>query len=427
MFPPATPESQGLPSSAIEALIDRLEGEGHDPHGLIVLRRGQELAAGWWAPFRRDRVHNLYSLSKSFTSTAVGLAIDEGRLTLDDPVLGFFPDLAPEDPSENLRAMRVRDLLTMSCGQDEDDRADFRAEPDGVWMRAFLRRPVPHRPGIHFFYNSGATYALAAILRRVTGESLLDYLRPRLLDPLGIGSARWGTDPNGIEVGGWGLHVTTDAIARFGQLLLQKGRWGERQLVPEAWIREATRAHVDNSRRGQGDWAQGYGFQFWKSRNGFRGDGAFGQFCIVVPEKELVVALTGATDDLQGVLDAVWEELLAKLGDDPLPDDPDAAEALRTTLSTRQVPYPKGRSGPTPPEIGGLRVGLDGWIENDREIEGLLPAPIVARGAWSEAEPGVFQARLVAIESTESLDVEVREGESTYRLRGGWGQREGRL
>ncbi len=428
MFPPATPESMGLPSGAILALVDRLEREGHDPHSLIVLREGHSLAEGWWAPYRRERVHRLYSLSKSFTSTAVGLAIDEGKLSLDDSVLGFFPDLAPEAPGENLRTMRVRDLLTMSCGQDADDRtSDLAKEPDGVWMRAFLRRPVPYAPGTHFFYNSSATYALSAILARVTGENLLDYLRPRLFDPLGIGPARWETDPNGIAVGGWGLDLTTDAIARFGQLLLQRGRWEGRPIVPEAWIDEATMAHADNSANENPDWRQGYGYQFWRSRHGFRADGAFGQFCLVLPERRLVVAITSATDDLQGVLDEVWEEILTKMGDAPLPDDPDAFEALQSALSTRRVFSPAGWKEPEPPTIAGLRVGIADWIENEEGIQGLMPGPVAARGRWAIRDQAIFQARLVSIESTESMTVVVEKGEAKYHARGTWGPREGIL
>lgn len=428
MFPPATPESMGLPSAAVMALLDRLEREGHDPHSLIAMRDGRTLAEGWWAPFRRDRVHRLYSLSKSFTSTAVGLAIHEGRLGLDDRVIDFFPDETPDDASENLRAMRVRDLLTMTCGQDWDDRsADMAKEPDGNWARAFLRRPVPHRPGTFFFYSSSATYMLSAILQRRTGERLLDYLRPRLLDPLGVGPARWESDPRGIDVGGWGLYLTTEAIARFGQLLLQRGRWGERQLVPEAWLEAATQAHADNSSNENPDWRQGYGFQFWRCRHGcFRGDGAFGQFCVVSPARRLVIAITSAADDMQGVLDAVWEELLAPLRDEPLSENPDAVEALRARLAGLQAPSPEGerRAAPT---LGGLSIGVEGWAENEGGLGDWLPGPVAARGAWQR--DGSFKARLQALESTESMVVTIPPGggEAVYTARGTWGPREGVL
>lgn len=429
MFPPVTPESMGLSSAAVLALLDRLEKGDHDPHSLIVLRDGKSLVEGWWAPYRRDRVHRLYSLSKSFTSVAVGLAIHEGRLTLDDRVLDFFPNEAPEDPSENLRTMRVRDLLTMTCGQDADDRsADMLKEPDGVWIRAFLRRPLPHKPGTHFFYNSSATYALSAILQKLTGETLLDYLQPRLLDPLGVGPARWESDPHGINVGGWGLYLTTDAIARFGQLLLQRGRWGDRRLIPEDWIDEATSAHADNSANVNPDWRLGYGYQFWRSRHGFRADGAFGQFCVVVPERSLVVAITSATDDMQDVLDAVWDEILAPLTDGPLPENPDAAEALRTRLANLAAPFPPGGNAGddeayvVETQEGTLRIGMHDWIENEGGVT-LFPGPIAAGGAWQA--DGSLLARLVSLESTESGWVTFGNAEATYTARGTWEARKG--
>lgn len=413
----STPESAGLPSSAVTALLDRLEGQ--EIHSLMLLRDGKTLAEGWWKPYRRERPHRLFSLSKSFTSTAIGLAVEEGRLTVEDRVVDFFPDLIPEHPSEHLRAMRVWDLLTMSCGQDEDDRSDLQQESDGVWMRAFLRRPLPYAPGTHFFYNSTATYALSAILHRLTGEGLLDYLRPRLLDPLGIGEASWETDPNGIAVGGWGLYLTTDAITRFGQLLLQRGRWGDRQLVPAAWIDAATSKQVDNSKGRSGDWAQGYGYQFWRSRgNAYRGDGAFGQFCVVEPEQRLVVAITAGLADLQAPLDALWEEILPHLSDEPLPENPDAAEALKARLASLELPFPSGSFVEGSWDFGpfGLRseersfvlgmpegevwIGVDEWADGTKPFEDHELGPYAARGGWTR--PDRFEAVVRYTESTAS-------------------------
>lgn len=434
MFTLATPESAGLPSGAVLEFLHRLERENHDPHSLMILRDGKVLAEGWWAPFRRDRIHQLYSLSKSFTSTAVGLAVEEGRLTVEDRVLDFFPDLAPEDPSDHLRAMRVEDLLTMRAGHDQDDRSDMNAEPDGVWMRAFLRRPVPYAPGTHFLYNSSATYALSAILQRITGVTLTDYLRPRLLEPMGIAPARWAKDPRGIDVGGWGLYITTDGIARFGQLLLQRGRWGEQQLVPEAWIERATSPIADNSANENPDWRQGYGYQFWKSRHGFRGDGAFGQFCVVLPERNVVIAMTSASDDLQGILTAVWEELLAPLQDAPLPENPDAVEALRSRMANLAVKIPAGDNAHYDEVFGvqkgekRLKVGMHGWVASEEAFFDVVPGPIAARGAMQP--DGSLVARIQALESTESAIATFRfpfDGTFEYTAHGTWGARQGLL
>ncbi len=219
----STPEAQGIPSAAILAFVRAAEQQELELHSFMLLRHGQVVGEGWWNPFGPDDLHHLYSLSKSFTSTAVGFATGEGRLSVEDTVLSFFPDDAPEQVHANLAAMRVRHLLSMSTGHDKDSMEALFEQPEGNWVRGFLAAPVEHEPGTHFVYNSGATYMLSAIVQKLTGLTLLDYLRPRLLTPLAIEQATWQSDPRGINVGGWGLSITTEAIARFGQLYLQHG------------------------------------------------------------------------------------------------------------------------------------------------------------------------------------------------------------
>src|SRR5205085_2375675 len=244
---------------------------------------------GWWAPYEAEAPHSLYSLSKSFTSTAVGLAIAEGKLSLDDPVLRFFPEDAPAEPSNNLKAMRVSDLLRMSTGhQTEPSRT-----PARPWTKAFLAQPVPFKPGTHFLYNTSATYMLSAIVQKATGMTVLDYLRPRLFGPLGIENPTWEASPQGISAGGYGLSVRTEDIAKFGQLYLQKGKWDGKQLVPEAWVEAGTARQTSNGSNPKSDWDQGYGYQFGRRRRGaYRGDGAVGQVWVVLPEQDAVVAIT---------------------------------------------------------------------------------------------------------------------------------------
>jgi CubicO group peptidase (beta-lactamase class C family) len=265
----------------------------------------------------------------------VGLAIGEGKLSLDDRVLSFFPDDAPAEPSENLRAMRVRDLLTMSTGHESEP--ILTAEKP--WVRSFLAHPVPRPPGTHFVYNSTATYTLSAIVQKVTGQKLLEYLQPRLFEPLGIENAQWDDSPQGISVGGWGLRIRTEDIAKFGLLYAQRGRWNGRQLLPETWADQATAKQVANGTDPGKDWTQGYGYQFWRCRHGaYRGDGAFGQFCVVMPEFDAVLAMTADTKDMQGQLNLVWEHLRPAFQDGPLPADDTALAKLRATASTLQVP-----------------------------------------------------------------------------------------
>ena len=215
------------------------------------------MAEGWWAPYEAAAPHSLYSLSKSFTSTAVGLAIAEGKLSLDDEILRFFPEDTPSDPSKNLKAMRVSDLLRMSTGHQTEPRRT----PEAPWTKTFLAEPVPNKPGTHFLYNTSGTYMLSAIVQKATNQTVLDFLKPRLFEPLGIDHPTWETSPQGISTGGYGLSIRTEDIAHFGQLYLQKGQWHGKQLVPEAWVEAATSRQTSNGSSPQSDWEQGYGYR----------------------------------------------------------------------------------------------------------------------------------------------------------------------
>jgi CubicO group peptidase (beta-lactamase class C family) len=346
-LPRSTPEDEGISSCAILVFIEALERHTHPldaVQSFMLLRHGTVVAEGWWAPYRPDVPHMLYSLSKSFTSSAFGIAVEEGLLSIDDPVLKFFPDDAPADPSEHLRAMTVRHLLTMNTGHHEDTVSRVWGGSGDNWPRVFLSLPVEHEPGSWFVYNTPATYMLSVIITQLTGEFLIDYLRPRLFEPLGIENPTWDVDPQGRSVGGSGLHITTDGIARFGQLSLQKGEWNGQRLLTEAWIDDATAAHSDNSiTQTNPDWTAGYGYQFWRNRTeGYRGDGAFGQYCIVLPEHDVVLAMTSGVRDMQRVLDAVWEHLLPAFSADALPDDPAARTALEQTLAALTLPVAVG-------------------------------------------------------------------------------------
>ena len=236
-LPRSTPEQQGVSSAAVLDFVAALDSEISHVHGLMVLRNGHVIAQGWWEPYRPEFIHLLHSLSKGFTSTAIGLAISEGTLSLDDRVVSFFPDKLPDEPSWELEAMRIRDLLSMSTGQHDEDLRGIPLQSGTSLVQTFLHLPVAHKPGTHFVYNTAATFMCSAILQKVTGEKLLDYLRPRLLDPLGIDQATWSESPEGITHGGFGLSVSTESIARFGQLYLQEGVWEGRQLITTDWVR----------------------------------------------------------------------------------------------------------------------------------------------------------------------------------------------
>jgi CubicO group peptidase (beta-lactamase class C family) len=320
-LPRSTPEAEGISSQAILNYIQAVD-KINTLHSFMVVRHGHVIAEAWWKPEAADKPHVLWSLSKSFNSTAVGLAIEEGKLKLDDPVLKFFPDQAPADPSDNLKAMTVHDLLTMTCGHDTEPKIVNGAPT----VKEFLAHPVVHKPGTHFQYNTMGSYTLSAIVTKVTGQTSLEFLKPRLFEPLGIESPRWDASPEGNSLGGFGLYLCTEDIAKFGELYLQKGKWNGKQLIPEKWVEAATSKQVPNDGESHSkigiDWVQGYGFQFWRcTHNAFRGDGANGQLCVVIPDKDTVVAITANTNQFQDEMNAIWNNLYPAFGENALPED----------------------------------------------------------------------------------------------------------
>ncbi len=411
------PEAQGVSPAAIGAFLDAIESAGVELHSLMVLRHGNVVAEGWWYPYRAETPHLLYSLSKSFTSTAIGLAIAEGLLNLDAPVVSFFPDKLPPVVSDHLAAMTVRHLLTMSTGQEESDRTTLSWDEDSDWVRDFLAQPVTAAPGSRFRYSSIATFMCSAIVHRVSGEDLLDYLMPRLFTPLGIERPVWHRSPDGTSVGGWGLSLTTESIAKFGQLYLQRGLWNGTQLVPQDWISQATSKQISNEEGGELDWRLGYGFQFWQCQHGaYRGDGAFGQFCVVCPEQDLVVAMTSSANNMQVILTALWEKVLSGLDDKPVSTE---NSSLIERLATLQLPGPRGDSSSAVDFLGRIfradtsspvqgawtvrkidkvlelvfqseteqlayHAGLEGWIFSEAKLGGEGPGPVAGKAAWSD-------------------------------------------
>nr|WP_202893413.1 serine hydrolase [Kribbella italica] len=312
-LPRSTPADQGLSSEGLDGLVAALDASEQEIHTVMVLRHGHVVLEREWSPYRLTDRHLLFSVSKSFTSTAVGLAVEAGLLSVDDKVVSFFSgDDLPDKVSDNLAAMEVRHLLTMSTGHTAD--TVDRLGRTGRMVQGFFRLDVENAPGAPFVYNSGATYILSAIVQKVTGEKVIDYLRPQLFEPLGISEQIWETSDEGINMGGWGLSLSTHSLAAFAQLLVQRGVWEGKQLVPAEWIDAATSAQVDNSNQDNPDWKQGYGYQFWRGRhNSYRGDGAFGQYVLVLPDHDTAVVITSASPDMQATLDVIWEHLLPLL------------------------------------------------------------------------------------------------------------------
>ncbi len=397
-LPSSTPEEQGISSEAVLQFVTTVERDVHDLHSFMLLRHGQVAASGWWSPYAPQRPHMLFSLSKSFTSAAVGLAVAEGRLTVEDRVLSFFPEDAPVKVSPHLAAMRVRDLLTMTTGHAKDATGRAQTQKEGNWARGFLSLPARYAPGTHFVYNSAATYMLSAIVQKLSGMTLLDYLRPRLFEPLGIANPAWESCPRGINTGGWGLSVRTEDIARFGQLYLQKGVWQGQRILPEAWVSEATSRQVPNGSDPDSDWDQGYGYQFWRCRhNIYRGDGAFGQYCIVMPDQDAVLAITSGLDDMQPVLNIVWEHLLPAFQPAPLAPDQTAQTRLAQKLSCLELLLPQGdHDSPTAERVSRRPYAL------------------------KKNKPGIQQIRFDFLPGRSALTVQAAEG--AYSIACGLGE-----
>jgi CubicO group peptidase (beta-lactamase class C family) len=365
-LPRGVPEEQGVSSARLLDFVQAADRDIDAMNSFMLVRHGRVVAEGWWAPYNAKSRHELYSLSKSFTSTAVGMAIAEGKLSLDDEMIKIFPEDAPSDPGANLKLMRVHDLLRMSTGhQDEPS-----AAADTVSAKTFLSQPVPHKPGTHFKYNTAATFMLSASVQKRTGHTVLDYLRPRLFAPLGISEPTWATNWQGISLGGYGLSVRTEDIAKFGQLYLQHGLWNGSQLIPAAWVDEATARQTSNGSNPKSDWDQGYGYQFWRCRHGaFRGDGAFGQYCIVLPEQDAVVAITSGVKDMQAVLNLVWDKLLPAFDPGSLSADPAAHDKLNAKLASLTLRLPEGgATSPRAAQVGGRKYVFP---PNDQKIESI--------------------------------------------------------
>ncbi|MFF8526083.1 serine hydrolase domain-containing protein [Streptomyces werraensis] len=400
-LPTAAPATQGVDASGVHAFLDALEADPDiEPHGVTIVRHGRVVASGSWAPWTAERPHLLYSLSKSFTSTAAGLAEAEGLIDFDAPVLSYFPEIDADITDPRSRAMLVRHVASMASGHDHEtvDEA-FGADPAEP-VRGFLLQPPQRDPGTLFTYNQPCTYTLAAIVQRVTGQTLVEYLRPRLFDPLGIGETLWSRDRAGREIGFAGLHTTTDAIAKFGLLYLNDGVWQGERLLPEGWVERATRAHIGTAGAMGGDdrpdWDQGYGYQFWRGRHGYRGDGAYGQFCLVLPEHDAVIAATSATVEMQRYLELVWRHLLPAFGDAP-PSGRDAEDtALRERLERLALPATDGTPAPA----------TDGWAG----------AAFTPEGGLCAEQPKLTAAELTADDGGWTLTLD----EDGHRLAARW-------
>ena len=329
-----TLQQAGIDSQGVKDFLDACRKNGCELHQVLIIRDEKIAFETCYFPYQPQDKRHVYSISKSWTATAVGMAVAEGRFSLSDKVVSFFPEECPLHPDENLMNMEVRDLLRMGCGHETEPPVR-RTEK---WVHAFFQHPVPNKPGTRFLYNTPASYILAAIVQKVTGQDLIDYLRPRLFEPLGIEKVYWEHSPEGICCGGFGIHVSAEDIAKLGLVYLNGGRWRGKQILSEEWVREATSCQIDNAPNPNIDWKQGYGYQIWRCQHDcFRFDGAYGQYMVAIPQKNAVVVALSYTPNMQVFLDALWEYLL------PAFDRSQTVNEMQWTDDICPIPQRQGR------------------------------------------------------------------------------------
>lgn len=330
-LPRALPTERGVDPAGILDFLRAVAEAGMELHSFMLYRQGAVVAEAFWRPYSAHRPHVQHSATKSWTATAVGLLIDDGRLSLDAKVVSFFPELCPQPVSANLAAMTVEDLLTMRTGHTRGISGGDWRNLQSSWVEAFLKEPVDEPPGQSFIYSSASSFMLSAIVTQVTGQTLHALLQARVLDHLGLDRLEWDLAPGGFNAGGNGLSCTSEDSLKFGVLHLNRGQWQGRQLLSPQWVDEATRNQVQDVWMGEFDGKQylprdknkaneaqreGYGYQWWMTEHGgYYASGVFGQQCIVLPAQDTVIVFTcGLRLGEKRLHQALWQHLFPALG-----------------------------------------------------------------------------------------------------------------
>ncbi len=294
-FPRTTPEAQGISSDYIAGFLEELKNDDSlDMHSIMILRNGAVIAEGNFGVYDRNIWRATHSQSKSITSLAIGMLIDEGKLQLDDKVVKIFEKRPTRLSQLTHKNITVRDLLTMSSGVVFNE---VGAITETDWTKCFFESSVRFEPGKQFSYNSMNTYILSVIVEQVSGQGMMEYLKERLWEPLGIKKVFWETCPKGIEKGGWGLYIRPEDIAKVAQLVLNKGRWGDRQLISESWIKEAASYKITTPESLGGF---NYGYQIWvgRNQNTFLFNGMYGQNVLGFWDTGIIIVCNAGNNDL---------------------------------------------------------------------------------------------------------------------------------
>lgn len=321
-----SPEWSAAAGSFYNDAISVTAPDKAQPYSIMAVEHGKVVFEQWYAGYTAESRFDVYSVSKTVLAMAAGLAVEEGLFSVEDKVIDYFPEQLPEHVSDTLSAMTIRHLLTMTCGLEETPRlmSVFKnnSDADFDWIREFFASNQVSMPGTVFYYNFFSSYIMAAIIEKTSGTGVVDYIRPKLLEPLHITDLEWLDSPAGICVGGWGMKLCTEDMAKLGLLLLQHGKWNGRQLLPASWVSVMTSKLVESGplqaftkfadpavlNDPENEHSQGYGYFVWQGKHGtYRMEGILGNIVFVNPEKEIVLVLTGNSNMDQKYIDLIWK------------------------------------------------------------------------------------------------------------------------
>ncbi len=368
-FEKATPESVGIPSRNIVAFLERLEAKKVNMHGFMIVRSGKCVAEGYWAPFKEDELHRLYSCSKSFTSTAIGILAGDGKIDINDPICKYFPEYVPENPHPYLAALTIRDMLLMATCYAQGS-YEF---TDPNWTETFFTKNTPSHPGgTIWHYDTSGTHTLAALVEKVSGQKLLDFLYDRVFQYMGGSRDMWCLNaPEGVSWGGAGVMARLRDLARLGWLWVNNGRFEGRQLIPEWYVREGSSRQIDNELLGIHGRRNttGYGYQVWvEPDGGFSFWGLATQYMLAYREKELMLVTTADTlsrgADEEIVNEAFRDCILKPLADGAIAEDPLAQAELSAKIDGLAAMLPPGETD------SAMRAKIDGrtYVMNDNRM-----------------------------------------------------------
>lgn len=340
LIPSVSPIEAGIPADAIHRFLDRLESYQVPMHSILILRHDKLAAEGYYAPCGADSLHRLFSVCKTLNAIAIGILAGDGRLKLSDPIAGYFPDKLPKQVHPWIEAMTIRDLLMMrTCHASTTYKHDLKKD----WVESFFITPPSHKPGTVFHYDTSASHVLCALVERLTGKRMLDFLRDRVLGEIGWSKSSYVlTNDFGDSQGGSGLMATSRDLMLLGYLLLKNGKIGGRQLLPEEYLSEMTSNLTPNALTGGViSERQGYGYQIWHtSHNGFVCYGMGGQLALCLPHQDMIMVTTADTQGLNGgndlIYNSFYEEILPALDTHPCSEKAEAESAARllTRLSS---------------------------------------------------------------------------------------------